>query len=155
MGSAISSLDLIGGFVALIGILGVAIEVRNIVYDRTNVTGAVFFGIIMAVGFGITLYSSYKDIPQKEIAETTVETVTDLRTDSELASKMNWQNAKKDGFTFYLDGEEIDPEAVDYTQYDISYDNANQKVYMTYKQPEVNISSGHSTSYVPIVIPVG
>ena len=150
-------LGLIGVFVALIGILGVAVEVRNIVCDRTNVTGAIFFGIIMVAGFGITLYSNYKDTLPKETAETTIETITDLRTDEELAAKMNWQNAKKDGFAFYLDGQEIDPETVDYTQYDISYDNANQKVYMTYKQPEVHVnsSSGHDTSYVPIVIPVG
>ena len=45
----------------------------------------------------------------------------------------NWNTAIEKGYTFYLDGVEVQPENIDLDRYEIRYDTENKKVILSEK----------------------
>jgi len=51
-----------------------------------------------------------------------------------------------EGYIVYLDGQEVEAEAVSFTQYNVSINDENEAIYLTQKRERRN-------HYVPVVIP--
>lgn len=70
----------------------------------------------------------------------------------ELEHRQTWEQAIENGYTFYLEGEEIDPGTIDYEQYrSVSYDDEEHKVFIV-KNVEISESSSSSSSTLMLTV---
>ena len=53
--------------------------------------------------------------------------------DTAQEKEAKWDYAVENGFTFYLDGREVDPGTVSMKQYDVEFDEEAKKVFLTDK----------------------
>ena len=53
--------------------------------------------------------------------------------DTAREKEAKWDYAVENGFTFYLDGQEVDPGTVSMKQYDVEFDEEAKKVFLTGK----------------------
>ncbi len=53
--------------------------------------------------------------------------------DAAREKEAKWDYAVENGFTFYLDGREVDPGTVSMKQYDVEFDEEAKKVFLTSK----------------------
>lgn len=53
--------------------------------------------------------------------------------DAARGKEAKWDYAVENGFTFYLDGQEVDPGTVSIKQYDVEFDEEAKKVFLTGK----------------------
>jgi hypothetical protein len=53
--------------------------------------------------------------------------------DAALEKEAKWDYAVENGFTFYLDGREVDPGTISMKQYDVEFDEEAKKVFLTGK----------------------
>lgn len=77
----------------------------------------VMIATIFVLGRGIYDLKNSFDEVQQEIA-----------IDKALSDELN---TKRESYTYYLDGKKVDFDKIDPEQYDVSYDDENQKAYMT------------------------
>ena len=65
-----------------------------------------------------------------------------------IAHSIEHETLDRSTYTYYLDGAEVSASTIDIDLYDYTYDDENQKVYLTHKTPEDNSGIGFGIGWI-------
>ncbi len=140
-------LVIIGLFCTIAGVVCVGFALMRKMANPYMSYSSMFIGIgALVVGLVISMWGMTNPLGK------TTERMIQQAEDAALEQRMQWDNAKKDGYSFYYNGTEVDPETVSYTQYNVVYNDENKAVYLAQPTP-VPQSDSHTTTFFPIFIP--
>lgn len=151
--SQLSDMDkffvIIGIVLMISGVIGCMANMMNRMTSHSRSNAGMIFGIVgMATGMLVSAIFMVNPVGKS------IEAAGNAAEDAAFEERMNWEHAKEDGFVFYYNGEEVDPETVDRSQYQVSYDYDGQHVYLSDPAPSSDSgNSGSDTYFVPVFIP--
>lgn len=136
-----------GVFCVLAGVACVAFAMMRRMVNPYISSAPIFVGVgALVFGLVMSMWGMMNPMGKTE------ERIVQQAEDAALEQRMRWDNAKKDGYSFYYNGAEVDPETVSYTQYNVVYNDENKSVYLAQPTPAPQ-SDSHTTTFFPIFIP--
>ena len=122
---------ILSGIIALAGLVWMVYAAKCLLRGpetRRNMLGST---ICFTVGLaGLIATSFLPDFIKEQKAKADAQTA---------AAEAEWQQALDDGYSFYLDGKEVDGKAINRKEYSVTVKTAERSVYLTKPDPSFRI----------------